>query len=212
MALAIVYSRALLGVEAPSVRVEVHLTGGTARFNMVGLPEAVVKESKDRVRSAIINSRFSFPHLRITVNLAPADLPKEGGRFDLAIALGILVASGQLKTEILNDYEFAGELALSGELRPIKGILSFALAVRAAKRKLILPSANVEEATLVSGLGCIAGRDLLQVCAHLSGQHPLDCQQVETSLKNFISATDLSEVKGQVAAKRALEIAASGAH
>ncbi len=214
MKLAIVYSRALLGVEAPSVRVEVHLTGSTQpRFNIVGLPEAVVKESKDRVRSAIMNSHFYFPsRYRITVNLAPADLPKEGGRFDLAIALGILIASGQLRTDALSDTEFAGELALSGELRPIKGILSFAIAVRAANRALVLPAANVNEASLVSELKCIEARDLLQVCAHLSGKEVLTPYCHHTITYEKLTNCDLSEVKGQAQAKRVLEIAAAGSH
>ena len=212
MTLAIVHSRALLGVDAPSVRVEVHLTGGSFKFNMVGLPEAVVKESKDRVRSAIINSRFDFPSRHITVNLAPADLPKEGGRFDLAIALGILLASNQLRSDILNQYEFAGELALSGELRPIKGILSFAVAVRAAGRALILPAANAAEASLVTDLNCIVAEDLLQVCAHLSAKQSLMPYKNKVVLKSHAQYEDLSEVKGQAQAKRALEIVASGGH
>lgn len=212
MTVAIIHSRAAQGVEAPSVRVEVHLSGGLPRFSIVGLAEAVVKESKDRVRSAIMSNRFYFPDFRITVNLAPADLPKEGGRFDLAIALGILVASNQLSSELLSEYEFAGELALSGELRPVKGILAFAMAAKEAKRQLILPTANAPEASLVSGLKLFSAQDLLQVCAHLNGKQALklyEAENIQASSKHFL---DLSEVKGQAQAKRALEIAASGGH
>ena len=142
MSLAVVYSRAQTGMQAPLVTVEVHLTKGLPAFSLVGLPETAVKESKDRVRSALINSRFEFPLRRITVNLAPADLPKEGTRFDLPIAVGILAASGQLDRAPLLQHEFMGELALSGELRPVRGALPITLQSRTAGRHLLLPREN----------------------------------------------------------------------
>src|SRR5512143_29510 len=152
MSLAIVFSRAEVGIDAPLVSVEVHLSNGLPNLSIVGLPEAAVKESKDRVRGAILNSRFEFPNRRITINLAPADLPKEGGRFDLPIALGILAASGQIPREPLGQYEWLGELALGGELRGVRGVLPAALACRDAGRILLVPRYNADEATLVSDL------------------------------------------------------------
>ena len=142
MSLAVVYSRALAGMDAPPVTVEAHLANGLPSFTIVGLPEGEVKEAKDRVRAALQNARFEFPARRITVNLAPADLPKESGRFDLPIALGILAASEQLPAERLGEYEFAGELALTGELRPIRGALAMALAAAAERRAFVLPEAT----------------------------------------------------------------------
>ncbi|MFZ1860735.1 MAG: magnesium chelatase domain-containing protein, partial [Candidatus Competibacter sp.] len=150
MSLAIVYTRAQVGIHAPLVSVEVHLSAGLPGLFIVGLPEAAVKESKDRVRGALLNSQLEFPSRRITINLAPADLPKEGGRFDLPIALGILAASGQIDRERLKQYEFLGELALGGELRSVRGVLPAALACRAAGRTLLVPHDNTAEATLVS--------------------------------------------------------------
>src|SRR3990170_1552016 len=173
MQIAIIYSRAAAGIQAPLVTIEVHLSSGLPSLSIVGLPEAAVKESKDRVRSAILNNHFEFPLHRITINLAPADLPKEGGRFDLAIALGILAASNQLPCENLERHEFIGELALTGELRPIRGILPVARAAKEAGRTLILPAANVEEATLVHGGELFAAGHLMAVCAHLAGVQPL---------------------------------------
>ena len=149
MSLSCVYSRARIGLESPLVTVEVHLANGLPAFNIVGLPEASVKESKDRVRSAIINCGYEFPAKRITVNLAPADLPKEGGRFDLPIAVGILAASEQLPAVDLSQYEFAGELALSGELRAIVGEIPVAMASNQSKRTLIIPTQNIEQASWV---------------------------------------------------------------
>ncbi len=151
MSVAIVYSRAQVGIEAPLVTIEVHLSNGLPGLSIVGLPEAAVKESKDRVRSALLNSQFEFPLRRITINLAPADLPKEGGRFDLAIALGVLAASGQLDAAACLGLEFVGELALTGELRPVRGILPSALSVRNAGRALVVPRDNAAEAALVDG-------------------------------------------------------------
>src|SRR5579871_3226922 len=167
MTLAIVYSRASSSIHAPLVTVEVHLSRGMPGLSIVGLPEAAVKESKDRVRSAIMNSQFEFPRRRITINLAPADLPKEGGRFDLPIALGILAASGQLPHEKLRTHEFTGELALSGELRPVRGILPVVLGAQKVKRSLIVPEGNASEAALVQGAEVLSSRHLLEVCAYL---------------------------------------------
>ena len=152
MSIAIVYSRAQVGIRAPLVTVEVHLTRGLPSLSIVGLPETAVKESKDRVRSAIINNQFEFPLHRITINLAPADLPKEGGRFDLAIALGILAASNQIPQDKLDQYEFIGELALTGELRQVRGVVPVTKAIKDANRKLILPMSNADEASLVSDI------------------------------------------------------------
>ena len=168
--LARIFSRAQTGIDAPEVSVEAHLSNGLPGFAIVGLPEAAVRESRDRVRSALINSRFDFPARRITVNLAPADLPKEGGRFDLPVALGILAASGQVPLESCRDLEFLGELSLSGELRPVRGALPAALKARAAGRTLLLPCDNADEAALVSGITILGARHLLDVCAHLGGE------------------------------------------
>lgn len=212
MSLAIVHSRAQVGVEAPPVTVEAHLANGLPALTLVGLPEAAVKESKDRVRSAIQNAAFDFPNRRITLNLAPADLPKDGGRFDLAIALGILAASGQVPAESLEEIECLGELALSGALRPVQGVLPAALAARAAGRTLLVPAANAEEASLASGLTVIAVDHLLQVAAHLNGSEPLAPYQAEGLLRQSLPYPDLAEVQGQIAAKRALLVAAAGSH
>ncbi|MFG0380243.1 YifB family Mg chelatase-like AAA ATPase [Pseudomonas sp. zbq_18] len=212
MSLAIVHSRAQVGVEAPAVTVEAHLANGLPSLALVGLPETAVKESKDRVRSAIQNSGFDFPARKITLNLAPADLPKDGGRFDLAIALGVLAASGQIPTEELGRLECLGELALSGEIRPVQGVLPAALAARAAGRTLVVPKANAEEACLASGLEVLAIGHLLELAAHLNGHTPLAPHRAGGLLRQTASYPDLAEVQGQLAAKRALLIAASGAH
>ncbi len=212
MALAIVYSRASSGIMAPLVTVETHLSFGMAGFFIVGLPEKAVKESRDRVRSALMNTHFEFPSRRITVNLAPADLPKEGGRFDLPIALGILAASGQLPRPIFSDYEFTGELALSGELRPIRGVLPVALGAQRANRKLIVPYQNADEAALTHQGHVLSAKHLLEVCAHLKGQQQLPPCVLQRSERQHQSKADLVEVKGQLHAKRALEIAAAGRH
>ena len=211
MPVAILSSRSLNGMMAPEVRVEAHLAGGLPAFNLVGLPETEVKEARDRVRAALQNSRFEFPARRITVNLAPADLPKESGRFDLPIALAILVASGQLPGNRLTDYEFAGELALTGELRPIRGALAMTLAARDQGKTLILPLESAREAALVEGAKILGANHLLEVCAHLLGQGELPLPVPDDSIAGP-SYPDLSEIKGQRAAKRALEVAATGGH
>lgn len=214
MSLAIVHCRAQLGVQSPPVTVEVHLAGGLPALAIVGLPEAAVKESKDRVRAAIQNARFEFPARRITVNLAPADLPKDGGRYDLAIALGILAASGQIPAAPLAAYEFIGELALGGELRPVKGILPVAVHTRRAGRSLVLPAPNAVEASLIGDLVVLPADTLLGVCAHLTGAAPLTPYQAAAVIADAADPADvdLADVQGQAHARRALEIAAAGAH
>ena len=210
MSLALVNSRARAGVSAPPVRVEVHLSGGLPSTQIVGLPEAAVRESRDRVRAAILCAQFEFPTRRITVNLAPADLPKDGGRFDLPIALGILAASGQIRRESLADYEFLGELSLTGELRAVDGVLPAALAVAATGRRLLVPAANGEEAALASEVEVRTARTLLEVCGMLGGQKSLP---VAAAPAQRVSAgPDMRDVRGQAQARRALEIAAAGGH
>jgi magnesium chelatase family protein len=213
MALAIVHSRARQGIEAPEVTVEVHISPGLPNLTIVGLPETAVRESKDRVRGALITTGFEFPAQRITVNLAPADLPKEGGRFDLPIALGILAASKQLRTERLADMECVGELALTGELRPVPGTLPVALQSRRARRELIIPLDNAGEAALVAGASVLPARHLLDVCAHLDGSRPLAAAELRSEAAPAREEPpDLADVRGQFQAKRALEIAAAGRH
>ncbi|MCL7462748.1 YifB family Mg chelatase-like AAA ATPase [Pseudomonas sp. NW5] len=214
MSFAIIHSRAQLGIDAPPVSVEAHLANGLPSLTLVGLPETAVRESKDRVRSAIHSCGFEFPSRRITLSLAPADLPKEGARFDLAIALGILVASGQLPGEALDSLECLGELALSGALRPVSGVLPAALAARKAKRALLVPRANAEEAALVSGLELYVAEHLTEIAAHLRGEQPLQRWRAD-GLEPHAAPTshaDIAEVQGQLAAKRALLIAAAGRH
>lgn len=211
MSLAVVYSRALAGVEAPLVTVESHLANGLPSFTVVGLPETEVKEAKDRVRAALQNARFEFPARRITINLAPADLPKESGRFDLPIALGILAASGQLPAEPLAGCEFAGELALTGELRPIRGALAMALTAAREGRAFVLPVGSAQEAALVERATVYPAASLLEVCAHLAGRAPLArCDPGRMVMPG--NYPDLQDVKGQAHVKRALEIAAAGGH
>ena len=213
MSLSCVYSRARIGLESPLVTVEVHLANGLPAFNIVGLPEASVKESKDRVRSAIINCGYEFPAKRITVNLAPADLPKEGGRFDLPIAVGILAASEQLPPVDLSLYEFAGELALSGELRAIVGEIPVAMASSQSQRTLIIPTQNIEQASWVKQAKIHTINHLTQLFPHFAGQQLLPLVTEQILAEEVIEpALDMSDVMGQPLAKRALEIAASGGH
>ncbi|MDR3391536.1 MAG: YifB family Mg chelatase-like AAA ATPase [Sulfuriferula sp.] len=212
MAIAVLFSRALTGMSAPEVVVEAHLANGLPSFTIVGLPEAEVKEARDRVRAAIQNSRFEFPVSRITVNLAPADLPKESGRYDLPIALGILAASGQIPTQPLQEYEFAGELALTGELRPIRGALAMTLGAVSSGRAFILPSASAAEAALVEEAVIYPADSLLAVCAHLTRQTLLKSQLPAAANGTIADLPDFSDVKGQAGAKRALEVAAAGGH
>ncbi|SEL79122.1 magnesium chelatase family protein [Colwellia chukchiensis] len=213
MTLACVYSRARIGLESPLVTVEVHLANGLPAFNIVGLPETSVREAKDRVRSAIINCGYEFPAKRITVNLAPADLPKEGGRFDLPIAVGILAAAEQIPSNDLQQYEFAGELALSGELRAIIGEIPLAMACKASTRTLVLPSPNAEQASWVHDVKILSLSHLQQLFPHFLQQQTLPLV-ANKPLPNYQAACehDIADVIGQPLAKRALEIAASGRH
>ena len=210
MSLALVNSRARAGVSAPPVRVEVHLSGGLPSTQIVGLPEAAVRESRDRVRAAILCAQFEFPTRRITVNLAPADLPKDGGRFDLPIALGILAASGQIRRESLADYEFLGELSLTGELRAVDGVLPAALAVAASGRTLVVPEPSGAEAALARQGHAFTGRTLLEVCALLEGRKALPAAVAPPPLPSTVP--DMAYVRGQAHARRALEVAAAGGH
>lgn len=212
MGLSVLHSRARVGIQAPPVTVEVHSGVGLPSLSIVGLPELAVRESKDRVRGALANSEFDFPAGRVTINLAPADLPKEGGRFDLPIALGILGASGQIRPEQLAAHEFIGELALSGELRPVDAVLPAALAARDAGRALVLPRANADEAALVTGLQVLPADRLVDVCEHLNGAAVLIPHLFREPEQARFSEPDLAEVRGQPHAKRALEVSAAGAH
>jgi len=213
MRLAKIFTRALVGINAPEVIVEVHIANGLPALSIVGLPEAAVRESKDRVRAAILNSHFEFPARRITVNLAPADLPKDGGRYDLPIALGILAASDQIKTGMLATHEFHGELALSGHLRAVGGSLPAALAARTSQRTIVLPVDNADEAALVDKVNVKAADTLLAICQYLqeSGELAEPARhRAPTSTQQVIP--DMRDVRGQHRARRALEIAAAGRH
>ena len=214
MSLAVVYSRALSGMAAPLVEVEAHLANGLPAFNIVGLPDTEVKESRDRVRAAIIQSGFDFPAKKITVNLAPADLPKESGRFDLPIAVGILAASGQIaiSPEELAQYELAGELALSGLLRPVRGALAMVWQSMQARRRFILPQESAGQAALIERAEVLAAESLVAVAAHLNGIATLPRCQARAEAAEEAPYPDLQDVKGQHTARLALEIAAAGGH
>jgi len=209
---AIVHSRSKQGILAPAVTVEIHLSNGLPSLSIVGMPETAVKESKDRVRSALLNSHFEFPARRITINLAPADVPKEGSRYDLAIALAILAASGQLPRDALREYEFVGELALNGELRAVDGLLPTAIACGRAGRKLIVATDNSAEAALAHATTVYSARHLLEVCAHLRGAASLDAVTERPVVDHTAPHPDLADVIGQHQARRALEVAAGGGH
>ena len=212
MAVAVVHSRALSGVAAPRVTVEVHLAGGLPGVHVVGLAETEVREARDRVRAALQNAQFEFPARKVTVSLAPADLPKESGRFDLPIAIGILAATGQVPRDALDRYEFAGELALTGELRAIRGALPMVLSARHDGRAFVLPQASASEAALVRDAVVVPAPTLLAVCAHLAGTAPLAALAGAAPDGGSVSGLDLADVRGQAHAKRALEIAAAGGH
>lgn len=212
MSLAIVHCRANVGIEAPLITVEVHIANGLPNFNIVGLPEASVREARERVRSALINSGFDFPPQRLTVNLAPADLPKEGGRFDLAIALGFLQACGYLPGNALDDYEIVGELALSGELRPVSALLPAACGAKKAGKALIVASDNAPEAALVKGLTLYAAPNLTAVFNHLQGREKIAPYTGAGHVAPQTTYGDMQDIVGQAGAKRSLEIAAAGGH
>lgn len=212
MSLAIVHTRASIGIGAPEVYIEVHISSGLPCFTLVGLPETTVKEAKDRVRSALINSGFSFPSKRITVNLAPADLPKEGGRFDLPIAIAILAASQQLPSETLNQFEFLGELALSGEIRSVSGVIPAALAAQKKERTLIISQHNQSELSLLQNTAHKTAETLMQVCQFLRNEITLANIEYCPVFDEQPTTLKMEDIIGQEQAKRALEIAAAGSH
>lgn len=211
MSLAVVNTRAALGIVAPLVTVEVHLSAGLPGLTLVGLPETTVREARDRVRSAIINSGYTFPARKITINLAPADLPKEGGRYDLPIAIALLAASEQLSSDKLSQYEFVGELALTGALRGVPGAISSAMEALKSGRNIIVAEENAAEVGLIQQPGCLITNHLIEVCAFLEGRGDLSAPEKLQTLRAD-NGLDLNEVFGQSQGKRALEITASGGH
>lgn len=212
MSLAIVQTRANAGIQSLPVTVETHISNGLPSLSIVGLPERTVKGSRDRVRSAIINAQFEFPARRITINLAPADLPKQGGCFDLPIALSILAASNQIPSNSLGQYEFIGELGLSGELRSVSGIIPFSLAAQKANHTIIVPLENAQEASFNKKTSILPAKNILQICSHLHGHELLSAYHAEYPKLEHRELPDLAEVYGQAQAKRALEICAAGRH
>lgn len=212
MSLAVCISRALAGVSAPEVMVEAHLANGLPAFTLVGLPDTEVKESKERVRAAIVQSGFDFPARRITVNLAPAELPKASGRFDLPMAIALLAADGQVPVDALAGVELAGELGLGGELRPVHGALAMVAAAAGSGRCFILPRLSAHEAALVQGVTILPADSLQQVCAHLAGLQLLSPQSTVFEHQRWPDYPDMADVKGQGLAKLALEVAAAGGH
>ncbi len=211
MSLSVIYTRAALGVTAPLITVEVHISAGLPGLTIVGLPETTVKEARDRVRSAIINSGYTFPAKKITINLAPADLPKEGGRYDLPIAIALLAASEQLSASHLSRYEFVGELALTGALRGVPGAIPSAQEATRAGRQIIVASDNEAEVGLIEAARCLIAGHLQEVCAFLEGKHQL--REAVPDLDAVpVAENDISDVIGQEQGKRALEITAAGGH
>ncbi|MCX8670467.1 YifB family Mg chelatase-like AAA ATPase [Gilliamella sp. B2865] len=212
MSLAIIYTRASIGIQAPQINVEVHISNGLPGFVLVGLPEATVKESKDRVRSAIINSGFTFPAKKITVNLSPADLPKEGSRFDLPIAIAILAATEQIPNDNLTKYEFLGELALSGEIKAVKGAIPAAISSKKNNRTLIISRENQSEISLIHHNNTLITHNLLELCQYLYNEINLPTVEYREYKDDDEQIINLQDIIGQEHAKRALEIAAAGGH
>jgi len=215
MSFATIYSRAIIGVSAPQVKIEVHISNGLPAFQIVGLPDTSVRESRDRVRSAILNSQLQFPQTRLTVNLSPADIPKEGARYDLAIAIGILVASKQIPKNHISSYEFIGELGLNGELRPVRAAVPAALAINLEKRQGVFPLINAEQTKIIESNTTLAAANLLEVYHHLTGKQHLQRVEYNEAKAHYPSSNHsrcLSDVIGQQQGKRALEIAAAGQH
>ncbi len=212
MTLAVIYTRAALGISAPLVTAEVHISNGLPGLTMVGLPETTVKEARDRVRSAIINSGYEFPAKKITINLAPADLPKDGGRYDLPIAIALLAASEQLSVNHLHQFEFVGELALTGALRGVPGAISSTVEAIKAGRRIIVAQENEAEVSLAETQDCLVAQHLQEVCAFLEGKHALQPPSFTLPPEEVNTHDDLSDVIGQEQGKRALEITAAGGH
>jgi magnesium chelatase family protein len=210
MSVSTVYTRAQLGVSAPLVTVETHISNGLPSLSIVGMPEASVRESRERVRSALLNAGFEFPARRVTINLAPADLPKQGGRYDLAIAVGILSATGQLDGISLDNYEFIGELALTGSLRAVSGVLPTAVACHASERKLCLSAGNILEAGLVEGLTIVDADNILQVCERLHSGYVSEPRSLVEEESKCSEIPDMVDIRGQRLARRAMEVAAAG--
>lgn len=212
MSVSVIYTRACIGVQAPLINVEIHISNGMPGFTLVGLPEATVKESKDRVRSALINSGFNFPSKKITINLSPADFPKEGSRFDLPIAIAILAATKQIPTDNLLDYEFLGELSLSGNIRAVKGAIPAAISAQNNNRSLLLSSENLPEISLIKNSNVRVSHHLLELCKYLTKELVLPTIDYTATEDQQTVQSDLQDIIGQEHAKRVIEIAAAGGH